>query len=191
MSGKTLERSDLIDVYALLQFAFLTSDTVCHSRSYSQLHDFLSGRLEGTSPEQVKEYLAPRVDQLKLLKDPFGTPSEASRKRIQSGTVTLSDGVVFHLEDSDKDYILGISDAFKIDEVSAFVLLRSFMYNQGLPATDMDEFLVEACVEAITPVLSFGTYCHFPRSYTSLPRQRRPYRPGIRDFTHIPEQDNF
>lgn len=133
MSGKTLERSDLIDV------------------SYSQLHDFLSGRLEGTSPEQVKEYLAPRVDQLKLLKDPFGKPSEASRKRIQSGTVTLSDGVVFHLEDSDKDYILGISDAFKIDEVSAFVLLRSFMYNQGLPATDMDEFLVEACVEAITP----------------------------------------
>ncbi|KAK0465499.1 uncharacterized protein EV420DRAFT_1760167 [Desarmillaria tabescens] len=133
MSGKTLERSDLIDV------------------SYSQLHDFLSGRLEGTSPEQVKGYLAPRVDQLKLLKDPFGKPSEASRKRIQSGTVTLSDGVVFHLEDSDKDYILGISDAFKIDEVNAFILLRSFMYNQGLPATDMDEFLVEACVEAITP----------------------------------------
>ncbi|KAK0198776.1 hypothetical protein F5146DRAFT_1020942 [Armillaria mellea] len=133
MSGKTLERSDLIDV------------------SYSQLHDSLSGRLEGTSPEQVKAYLAPRVDQLKLLKDPFGKPSEASRKRIQSGAVTLSDGVVFHLEDSDKDYILGISDAFKMDEVSAFVLLRSFMYNQGLPATDMDEFLVEACVEAITP----------------------------------------
>ncbi|KAF9029989.1 hypothetical protein BDZ89DRAFT_1064957 [Hymenopellis radicata] len=133
MSGKSNERSNLVDI------------------TYSQLHEFLSGQLEGTSPKQVVEYLTPRVNQLKSLRDPFGKPSDASRKRIQSGSVTLSDGVVFRIEDADKEFILAISDAFKIDEVSAFILLRSFMYNQGLPSSEPGDSLVQACIEAITP----------------------------------------
>ncbi|KIY69357.1 hypothetical protein CYLTODRAFT_393808 [Cylindrobasidium torrendii FP15055 ss-10] len=120
--------------------------------TYGQLHEYLSGRLEGTSPTKVEAILAPRVKQLQSFQHPFGTPSTASRQKIQSGSVTLEDGVVFSIEETNKEFIFAISAAFKIDEVHAFILLRSFMYNQGFPALDDSKLpLAEACVEAITP----------------------------------------
>lgn len=117
------------------------------------MHSFLSGRLEGNTPQQVLEYLTPRLEQIRAIVDPFGKPSDASRKQIDSGSITLRDGVVCQVEDHDKESVFAISAKFQIDQVQALILLRSFFYNQGLPSHigDDADSMVDEVVEAITP----------------------------------------
>ncbi|KAF5392573.1 hypothetical protein D9757_002255 [Collybiopsis confluens] len=134
MSARSSERSALIDV------------------TYTQLHSLLSGHVEGTSRTQVLGFISLRIPQLKAIHDPFGHPSDASRKKVGSGSVTLSDGVAVRVEDTDKEFVFAISDAFQIDEISSLILLRSFLYNEGLPSDPTDNgSLVQELVEAITP----------------------------------------
>ncbi|KAI0940233.1 hypothetical protein AcV5_001397 [Taiwanofungus camphoratus] len=136
MSGESSKRSNLIDV------------------TYQSLHSLLSGHLEGTSSSQISEILEHRVEQLRNIAEPFGTPSAASKKKVDSGSVTLRDGVVLRIEDADKDFVFAISSKLHIDEVQALILLRSFLYNEGLPAgagADSHASLVAELVEAITP----------------------------------------
>lgn len=109
----------------------------------------MSGHQEGTSPDQIAEYLSPRREQLSNASEPFGTPSDASRKKIESGSVTLADNVILRVED-DKEFVFAISAEFQINEVQAFILLRSFLYNEGLPST-ATTLIVAELVEAITP----------------------------------------
>ncbi|EIN11025.1 hypothetical protein PUNSTDRAFT_119839 [Punctularia strigosozonata HHB-11173 SS5] len=122
--------------------------------TYQQLHSILTGHAEGISPDHTLAILRPRIERLQNIVEPFGTPSEASKKKVNSGTVTLADGVDVQVEDADKEFVFAISDRFNIDQVEALVLLRSFLYNEGLPAqagTDSTSSLVEELVEAITP----------------------------------------
>ncbi|KAF8076899.1 nucleoporin subcomplex protein binding to Pom34-domain-containing protein [Lyophyllum atratum] len=136
MSSELAKRSNLVDV------------------TYQQLHSILSGHHEGVHPEQITEYLEPRKAQLKQLSQPFGRPSDASRKKIESGSVVLADGVTLRVEDPDKEFVFAISNKFQIDEVQALVLMRSFLYNEGLPATAESastSSMVAELVEAITP----------------------------------------
>ncbi|KAK7058619.1 hypothetical protein VNI00_002255 [Paramarasmius palmivorus] len=135
-AGKQRERSSLVDV------------------TYSHLHSALAGHIEGTSTEQIREFISPRLPQLKAAFDAFGKPSDASRKKVASGSVTLEDGVILRVEEPDKAFVFAISSAFNIDEIQALILLRSFLYNQGLPQKpdgDSNASLVEELVEAITP----------------------------------------
>jgi nuclear pore complex protein Nup188 len=122
-------------------------------RTYLQLHSILSGHLEGIHLEQIAEYLNPRKAQLSAVSEPFGKPSDASRKKVESGSVALADGVVLRVEDADKEFVFAISAKFQIDEVQALVLLRSFLYNEGLPPTadSSSTTMVAELVEAITP----------------------------------------
>jgi nuclear pore complex protein Nup188 len=117
------------------------------------LQGFLSGDLEGTTPDQISEILRPRLKQLANFANPFGTPNDTSKKKVESGSVTLRDKVVLALEDGDKEFVFAVSDALSIDQVDALVLLRSFLYNRGLPANAGagDSSLIEELVEAITP----------------------------------------
>ncbi|KAH9972952.1 hypothetical protein BGW80DRAFT_1437328 [Lactifluus volemus] len=87
MAAESSKRSKLIDV------------------TYQQLHLLLSGYEAYTTPEQTEEILQARID-----------PNAESRKRVDSGSVTLRDG---------------FSARFNIDEVEALVLFRSFLYNEG------------------------------------------------------------
>ncbi|EIW76402.1 hypothetical protein CONPUDRAFT_168949 [Coniophora puteana RWD-64-598 SS2] len=102
--------------------------------TYQQLHSILSGHIEGTSPDQVRDLLAPRVDTLRDVAWPFGRPSDASRKAVESGKVELPDGVVLTPDSVDKECVRALSERFDIDEIHALVLLRSFLYNEGLPS---------------------------------------------------------
>ena len=103
------------------------------------------------------ETLKPRVEQLKNAAEPFGTPSDASKKKVDSGTVTLPDGVVIRVEDADKEFIHALSSRFGIDQVHALVLLRFFFYNEGLPADvgagsdGSAPAIIQELVKAITP----------------------------------------
>ncbi|THV06572.1 hypothetical protein K435DRAFT_743696 [Dendrothele bispora CBS 962.96] len=135
MSGKTPERSDIIDV------------------TYHQLHSILCGQTEGYSAAQVEKLLLPRINQLQSISEPFGKPSAASRKKIDSGSITLADGVVQYIEEADKAYIYAVSSAFDIDEVQAFILLRSFLYDQAVTFPDgIDSDKVkEDTIETFTP----------------------------------------
>ncbi|KAJ4472474.1 nucleoporin subcomplex protein binding to Pom34-domain-containing protein [Lentinula edodes] len=134
MSSRFSERSNLIDV------------------TFTQLHSVLSGQVEGTNYEQIGRYLTLRISQLKAIVDPFGRPTTASRQKINSGTVTLHDGVVLRVEDADKDFVFAISDTFQIDEIFSLILLRSFLYNEGLPIDIADNSsLIQEFIEAITP----------------------------------------
>ncbi|KAI0782601.1 hypothetical protein C8Q75DRAFT_811686 [Abortiporus biennis] len=136
MSGESSKRSNLVDI------------------TYQQLHSILSGQQEGTTPEQLSDYLKPRLEQLKNVSEPFGKPSDASKKKVESGSVALRDGVILRVEDADKAYVFAISKKFNIDEVEALVLLRSFLYNEGLPFSPSDDStssLIDELVEAITP----------------------------------------
>ncbi|KAF8178012.1 hypothetical protein BJ912DRAFT_930157 [Pholiota molesta] len=144
MSGDIPTRSDLIDV------------------TYTSLHLTLSGQDGGLRPEQIpelKKRLEPRKKVLGSISEKFGKPSNASRKVIESGTVTLPDGVAIQVENADKEYVFAISDKFNIDEIQAFILLRSFLYNQGLPATSGSDSMVVELVEAIGPFFS-SEYLH-------------------------------
>nr|GAT55792.1 predicted protein [Mycena chlorophos] len=135
MSAESSKRSNLVDV------------------SYGQLHQALSGRLEGTTIDQLIEYITPRLDTLRSIAEPFGKPSDASKKKIESGVVALSDGVTLRVDDADKEYVLAVSGRFQIDQVHALVLLRSFLYNKGLPTTtkETEGSFVDELVEWITP----------------------------------------
>lgn len=123
-------------------------------RTYHHLHTLLSGQLEGTTVEQITEYLRPRVPQLSSVSRPFGKPNDASKKKIDSGSVKLRDGVTIRLEDADKQFVFAITKRFNIDEVEALILLRSFLYNEGLPdsaAGAGTTTIVEELLDAITP----------------------------------------
>ncbi|KAI0774700.1 hypothetical protein BD413DRAFT_611715 [Trametes elegans] len=135
MAADTSKRSNLVDV------------------TFQALHQNLSGHLEGTTLEQLADIIKPRVDQLRNISEPFGRPSDASKKKVDSGSVTLADGVVLRVEDADKEVVFTISTKLNIDQVQALVLLRSFLYNEGLPegvATDPAS-MADEVVEAITP----------------------------------------
>ena len=86
-------------------------------------------------PGQLLESLRPRRDQLSNITDVFGKPSDASRKKVETGSVTLPDGVVIRVGEVDKAYVLAISLRYQIDEIQALILLRSFFYNRGLPSS--------------------------------------------------------
>lgn len=125
------------------------SDLFC-SRTYSQLHFILSGQQDSARPSQIKEYLEPRKAQLSNVTEPFGKPSDASKKLLESGSVTLADGVVLRVDEGNKDIALAISQKFKIDEIQALILLRSFLYDQGMPPNS-DPSSTDQLVEAIGP----------------------------------------
>ncbi|KAJ7045057.1 nucleoporin subcomplex protein binding to Pom34-domain-containing protein [Mycena alexandri] len=136
MSGESSKRSNLIDV------------------SYSQLHAILSGQQDGTTVDQIIEHVTPRLEQLRNISEPFGKPSDASRKKIDGGAAVLNDGVTLRIDDADKEYVLAVSAKFQIDQVQALILLRSFLYNKGLPSTlgaTEDTSLVDELLVAITP----------------------------------------
>lgn len=114
----------------------------------------MSGQLEGTTPNQVVQIVIPRLEQLRTVSAPFGKPSDASRKKIDGGSITLPDGVILHIDETDKEYVLAISNAFNIDQVHSLVLMRSFFYNEGLPSSagsNSATSLVDELLEAITP----------------------------------------
>ncbi|KAF8626720.1 hypothetical protein AX17_006486 [Amanita inopinata Kibby_2008] len=139
MSGESSIRSNLIDVTCF------------------QLHSIVSGHQEGVYPEQIAEYLQFRKSQLSNVSAPFGRPSDASRKKVESGSVKLEDGVTVRVESADKEIIFAISAKFNIDEIQALVLFRSFLYNEGLPPTADDSStssMIAELLEAITPFYS-------------------------------------
>ena len=66
----------------------------------------------------------------------------------------LRDEVTIRVEEADKEFVFAISKRFDVDEVEALVLLRSFLYNEGLPDTAAgadSTTIVEELLDAITP----------------------------------------
>ncbi|EAU82745.2 hypothetical protein CC1G_10650 [Coprinopsis cinerea okayama7 len=124
--------------------------------SYEQLHLVLSGVQEGSPVDQIRDHLDSRRSVLENVCTPsiFGAPSQASRQKIVSGTVELPDGIKVNVVEADKEFILAVSSKFNIDEIQAFILFRSFLYNQGLPpnlTAETSSQMVEALLEKITP----------------------------------------
>ncbi|KDR84406.1 hypothetical protein GALMADRAFT_237258 [Galerina marginata CBS 339.88] len=136
MSGDSSARSDLIDV------------------TYVQLHSILSGLQDGVRPENVQEYLNARKTVLSNVTNPFGRPSDASKKAVESGSVTLPDGVVLRVDEGDKEFIFALSSKFQMDEIQALIMLRSFLYNTGMPPISdsaSSSVMAAELVEAISP----------------------------------------
>jgi nuclear pore complex protein Nup188 len=151
MAAESSKRSKLIDVYVSY-----TSYCVVLTlrRTYQHLHLLLSGYESSTTPDQTEEILQTRIDVLKSLRNPFGKPNAESRRRVDSGSVTLRDGVLVRVEQADKDFIFAISARFNIDEVEALVLFRSFLYNEGNVLQELesngDASLVQRVVDAFS-----------------------------------------
>ncbi|KAH7909735.1 hypothetical protein BJ138DRAFT_1173545, partial [Hygrophoropsis aurantiaca] len=106
-----------------------------------QLYSALCGRVEGTPMSQMREMILLRAGQLRDVSSPYKKPQASSRTAVESGRVTLADGVVLSV---DAECAVGISTRFGIDEIQAAVLLRSFLYNEGLPSgteTEVDEVI--------------------------------------------------
>ena len=110
---------------------------ITYNRTYAELHAQLDGHLESTS--DLSTILSLRLDALRNINNPFGTPSDASKKQIQSGSVTLPDGVIIAVEGAES-YVFAISDTFQIDQVQALLLCRSFLYNVGTTG-EVDELV--------------------------------------------------
>jgi len=131
------------------------------SRTYQQLHLLLSGNDANTTPEQAEEILQARIHTLKDLQNPFGKPNPDSRRRVDSGSVTLRDGVLVRVEQADKDFIFAISARFNIDEVEALVLFRSFLYNEGNVLQELESNGDDAFVKRV--VDAFSMFYHSER----------------------------
>ena len=108
-------------------------------RTYADLFAQIDAPPEHSSLADISAILELRLEQLRSISEPFGKPSDASKKKIESGSVTLHDGVVIRVEGAD-DYIFAISDKFQIDQVQALILYRSFLYNKGYPG-EVDELV--------------------------------------------------
>ena len=91
--------------------------------------------------------------------------------------------MVIRVEDADKEFIHALSRRFGIDQVHALVLLRSFFYNEGLPAdvgagSGVDgsaSSMVQELVNAITPFY-YSERLHVLR--TLIPLFRALQSPG-------------
>ncbi|KAH9062300.1 hypothetical protein EDB87DRAFT_336049 [Lactarius vividus] len=143
MAAESSKRSKLIDV------------------TYQHLHLLLSGNDANTTPDQAEEILQARIHTLKDLQNPFGKPNPDSRKRVDSGSVTLRDGVLVRVEQADKDFIFAISTRFNIDEVEALVLFRSFLYNEGNVLQELESNGDDAFVKRV--VDAFSMFYHSER----------------------------
>ncbi|KAL5529911.1 hypothetical protein ACEPAF_6168 [Sanghuangporus sanghuang] len=121
--------------------------------TYDAVAFIISGHREGTRPEQLTEILKPRIQRLQRVTEPFAGPSEASKKKLESGTVKLADGVTLQVEDFNKELAFAVSAHFNIDQVEAFVLVRSFLYNEGLPdfPEDQKSSVIDEVITRITP----------------------------------------
>jgi nuclear pore complex protein Nup188 len=73
-----------------------------------------------------------RISLLKEAYAPFGSPNDTSRSKVRSGKVKLVDETELPVDEI-QEFVLATSDKFGIDEVWAAVLLKSFLWNQGLP----------------------------------------------------------
>ncbi len=71
-----------------------------------------------------------RLPKLRDCVDPFPRPSVTSSAAVRSGSVRLSDGLNVNVDDYQQDVTWKISERFALDEIEAFVLLRSFLYNE-------------------------------------------------------------
>lgn len=104
--------------------------------------------------EQISQKITPRISQIRDVSNPYGKPTPASRKVVESGTVTLPDGCVLQVDDVSKEFTIALSSHLEINEIQAFILLRSFLYNEGLSissGSSSDKSLVEELITAITP----------------------------------------
>ncbi|KAI0048058.1 hypothetical protein FA95DRAFT_1133922 [Auriscalpium vulgare] len=136
MAAESSKRSKLIDV------------------TYHQLHLLLSGYENSSTQESIEDMLKPRLDIIKKVRKPFGVPNAESKRKVEGGAVTLRDGHVVHVDDALKPFVFAISSRFSIDEVEATVLLRSYLYNEGIPPdvhSGSDDLLVQEVLDAFTP----------------------------------------
>ncbi|KZV70297.1 hypothetical protein PENSPDRAFT_631949 [Peniophora sp. CONT] len=103
--------------------------------TYKQLHQLFTGTGQETlsSSELAEELLEHRISAISNLRRPFGKPNADSRKKLDSGAFTLRDGARVQSDALSKTFALAISSRFDIDEVEAFVLFRSYVYNETLP----------------------------------------------------------
>ncbi|VDC04141.1 unnamed protein product [Peniophora sp. CBMAI 1063] len=102
--------------------------------TYKQLHQLYTGTgQESLTAEQAEELLEHRIPALSSLRRPFGKPNAESRKKLESGAFTLRDGVRVQADALAKSSALAISGRFDIDEIEAYVLFRSYVYNEALP----------------------------------------------------------
>ncbi|TDL30046.1 hypothetical protein BD410DRAFT_780570 [Rickenella mellea] len=152
--------------------------------TYQHVNSLLSGHREGTSPEQILKILESRLDKLKKLSEPFEKPSDASKSKIDGGCVQLADNVTIRVDDAEKEAVHAVSKRFQIDQVEALVLLRSFLYNEGLPATSDSEAnstLIEELLNAITPFY-FSERLYVLRVFISLLRARESQADPFHDI---------
>ncbi|KAI0315383.1 hypothetical protein OF83DRAFT_1132303 [Amylostereum chailletii] len=151
MAAESSKRSRLIDV------------------TNKQLHLLLTGWEVSATEEDTEETLLPRVEALKNVRRPFGKPNSESRKKVDSGVVTLRDGVVVRLDNNDKPYVFAISSKFNIDEVEALILFRSFLYNEVAEETgsNTDDPIIQSFVKTFTPFYHSERRC-LARLYVPL-----------------------
>lgn len=104
--------------------------------------------------EQISQKVLPRIPQIRDFSRPYGKPAPASRKAVESGTVTLPDGCVLQVDDASKELVIALSAHFEVDEIQAFILLRSYLYGEGLSISSesgSDKNRVEELIVGITP----------------------------------------
>ena len=115
-----------------LFFALLALLTSTDS-TYNEIVALLSGRRDALRSEQLHEIVEARANQLKrIISDPFQPPSDASKKKVESGVVEFPDGSKAEIGEAEKSIVFAISDHFQIDQVEAYTLFRLFLYNEGI-----------------------------------------------------------
>ena len=85
---------------------------------------------QGIDSDVLRKSLTLRLPKLRDCVDPFPRPSVTSGAAIRSGSVALSDGLNVKVDDYQQDITWKISERFALDEIEAFILLRSFLYNE-------------------------------------------------------------
>ena len=167
--------------------------------TYHQLYTTLSGQRDGIRTEHLGEILAGRAYKLKKPFDPYGPPSDSSKKAVESKSVTLPDGSKLSVGEHELESITIVSDHFKIDQTEALILVRLLVFNGGLSevreGSSASAFAKEL-VDRIRP-LYYLERLNIPRVLIALLRNVGDTSDSIHDLSKkvlpkiIPEPDKF
>ena len=116
-------------------YTFLYNYLLIIYSPYYTLHQILAGDLEGYKLQDISSYVQLRNNKLATCIDPFGTPSVASRKIVESGSITLDDSTTVKIPGESQEVVWALSRMLQLDEVDAFILWKTFLQNRGLPNT--------------------------------------------------------
>ncbi|KAI8988270.1 nucleoporin subcomplex protein binding to Pom34-domain-containing protein [Mycotypha africana] len=96
------------------------------ARTYRELFDTIERGADQCSTDRLQTLLEERQEQLKSGLDAFGSTSAQSRSKVNSGTNVTVDGKTIKLDQSEKEFVLKLSELIDLNELQCASLWDNY-----------------------------------------------------------------